>query len=63
MKLKIEINLGNAAFADDGSFEVSRILRQYADYVDGMDFPRFGKRLYDVNGNLVGQAEIVEVRP
>jgi hypothetical protein len=58
MKFKIEIDCGNAAFEDDATGEVARILRSLADRLErGMaaSFP-----LHDFNGNKVGTAGFTE---
>ena len=51
--LTITIDTGNAAFSEGESIEVARILRQYADKIDG----EYVKEcvLMDVNGNHVGE--------
>ena len=62
MKLKIELELDNAAFGDDGDYrtEVERLLTSVGPrlplpaYV-GPDIP-----LYDSNGNRVGYARIMQ---
>lgn len=56
MKLKIEIRMENAAFADENGIEVARILRKLADDVDNNTI-EFGSFVYayDSNGNKVGQ--------
>ena len=56
-KLVIEIKLDNAAFDDDTSGEVSRILSELANDIrdGGMDqCLDSGKKIMDVNGNTVG---------
>lgn len=67
MKLKMEIELDNAAFfEDDGTparnAEVSRILHTFAEHLDrAWDMETdHGFRLQDSNGNKVGTAEVVE---
>jgi len=59
--IKIEIDTDNAAFKDDGCTEVARILREFADKIDGRELPKsqetFG--LYDINGNSVGSASLL----
>lgn len=52
MKLRIEIDMDNAAFEDDPQPEVCRILREY------IKAGRLEKVLMDVNGNRVGRAEV-----
>lgn len=54
----LEINTANAAFTDDPTAEVARILRALADRLTGAspdeDYP-----LRDLNGNHVGEAEFL----
>jgi len=57
MNLKININLDNAAFEDEG--EISRILRKLADKIS-YDGRIDGGKIMDVNGNSVGTWEITE---
>lgn len=60
MKLTVEIAMDNAAFTEDNS-EVSRILRELAETLDGRlsaDPYDTNIRLRDINGNTVGQARI-----
>lgn len=62
MKLRIEINLDNAAFGDagspDASIEVARILRWLSENIEYQDIKAegFERRLRDFNGNRVGAA-------
>ena len=62
MKLKIEIEMDNAAFkeADEG-FEVARILAHVAEVIEagnlGMS-PGATMRLRDINGNTCGTAKV-----
>lgn len=62
MKLKIEIDLGNAAFGEgdfDCGFEVARILKQLSLYMVECGCPAtLEKPLHDINGNNVGKAEV-----
>lgn len=56
MKLKIEIQMDNAAFADDGNEgrdETARLLKVVAAKLEAGSESRAG--LYDINGNKVGQ--------
>jgi hypothetical protein len=57
-RYRITIETGNAAFADgNGLAEVARILRELAERIeDRACFPEV-MRLYDVNGNHVGEAK------
>ena len=57
MNLKININLDNAAFEDEG--EISRILRKLADKISYDGSIDSGK-IIDINGNSVGTWEITE---
>lgn len=58
MKLRIEIEMDNAAFEHDPGVELARILREYAKRVaqDGAWLTAYFR---DVNGNKVGTAEVV----
>jgi len=59
MKLTIEIDLDNAAFAEDRAEELARILNLLAYRLP--DRPQSAPiNLYDVNGNNVGHAELSE---
>lgn len=62
MKLKVEINLDNAAFEPDAGTEAARLLRQLANDIDGNRLAVAGsvKSLRDVNGNAVGKAQVVK---
>jgi hypothetical protein len=57
MKLKVTIDMQNDAFAHQQGIETARILRDLADtievnaYLGGLN-----TRLFDVNGNRVGEA-------
>ena len=53
----LRIKTTNAAFEDDPTAEVTRILRDVADRFDecGVD-ARDGITVFDVNGNAVGRA-------
>lgn len=60
MNIKIDINTDNAAFEDNESQEVSRILRGLVDRIDG--HPHFSpghcQPLQDSDGNTVGYFDI-----
>ena len=57
MKLVIEINLDNAAFAEpNGHVEVERILRKYVERTG--TYGVYGDVFLDINGNTVGTAEV-----
>lgn len=60
MKLKITIEMDNAAFEENNGTEAARILRTFADEIDGGNYPVSGiiKPLRDVNGNQVGTAKV-----
>lgn len=69
MTLKIEIKMDNAAFFNDDrqhgaarGAEAARILREYATYISEETWEEADSvwQLYDVNGNNVGTAEIVD---
>lgn len=56
---KLRIDTGNAAFADGNApAEVARILREIADRIDGRACLPDVLRLFDVNGNYVGAAQV-----
>lgn len=57
MTLTITIQCDNAAFSENPGGEVARILRRYADDIDGME-PEETK-LRDINGNTVGKVEVI----
>ena len=60
MYVKIEIETDNAAFEDNISQEVARILRALCDRIDG--HPNFSEGhcqpLKDINGNTVGHIDL-----
>ena len=58
MKFKVSIDCGNAAFDDgnNGTTEAARILRTLADRIEGHGTWAEVLRLYDTNGNHVGEA-------
>ena len=59
MKLKIEIQMDNAAFEDGAGIEAARILKALAeDFQDRDLLPGEMFRLRDVNGNKVGEAKV-----
>ena len=61
MKLKIQIEMNNAAFADCGNGpEAARILHQLAEDIDVCDRLGAGDSLglMDINGNRVGEAKV-----
>lgn len=62
MKMKIAIDLGNAAFSDGNSgHECARILRELADKIEWFDIARPDpnlSNLRDINGNTVGKATV-----
>jgi hypothetical protein len=57
MKLRIEINLSNEAFADDVGVELDRVLATIK--WDDLTF-REPRRLYANNGNHVGTATLTD---
>lgn len=60
MRFTLEIKMDNAAFEDDPSCEVSRILRDAAKRIDGHPHfsPGHEQPLYDINGNHVGYFDV-----
>ena len=55
----LTIKTTNAAFKDNGDFEVARLLRYAADQIEGHGAGSFGDSelvLRDINGNSVGEA-------
>jgi hypothetical protein len=63
MKIIITINCDNAAFTEDPSVEVARILQKYAarlreSYPPLEDLE--GDTLRDINGNTVGAVQVVD---
>ena len=58
MKFKLEFNMDNAAFEDNGrEREILRVLDQATDHVL---FGRDVRNLFDSNGNKIGSFEIIE---
>ena len=58
MKLKIVIEMDNAAFEPSGT-EAARILRELAERLDGDNLRYKDLRpLRDINGNRVGEAKV-----
>lgn len=57
-ELRLSMELVNDAFADDAANEVARILRVLAERIE-QGLPDEPIRLRDINGNTVGQAELV----
>lgn len=55
MNVKIEIACDNAAFQDEPTIEIARILRELADRVERRDQPESPIGLRDINGNTVGE--------
>lgn len=55
----MRVNMDNAAFEDNG--ELVRILREVADKVEHLK--EFPFNLRDINGNKVGTADVLEVKP
>jgi len=51
-KFELSFETDNAAFADDRSGEIARILRQIA---ANLDQGRDQETIFDVNGNVVGK--------
>jgi len=59
MKLKIEIDIDNAAFVDDIQEEVVAVLARAAQKLAFNGSPEVVK-LLDTNGNVVGSAKVVK---
>ena len=60
MKLRIEMQLDNAAFEPDNGTEIARILEKLATRWHAESLPSGEScRLLDINGNVVGKAEVV----
>lgn len=59
----LTIRLDNAAFDDDESSEVARILTQLAAYLRcaPLDYAH-SRRLMDINGNVVGEVRVERPR-
>lgn len=55
MKLKLEINMDNAAFDHDAGHEAARIL---TDAVKAVAMGCIRSSLFDINGNVVGKFSI-----
>lgn len=62
MRFTLTIQCDNAAFADDPSHEVARILIDAARRIDGHQHfsPGHSQPVRDVNGNEVGYFDITE---
>jgi hypothetical protein len=63
MKLVLEIDLENAAFEEDNNLETARILSGLVEYLKRWGKLELGtvvQSLHDMNGNFVGNVEIVE---
>lgn len=56
-KMQIEINADNAAFDDEPSYEIARILRDLAKRIETNGCHDATFSLYDVNGNKCGWAD------
>ncbi len=60
MRMKIEIELDNAAFIDNEG-EIARILRKVAYKYKRIRVPlKCHKSLLDINGNKVGHVEVID---
>lgn len=60
MKLRIEIDLGNAIFEDEGVDEVARLLASVSERLPSPLEDTNGKlNLHDASGNRCGFAEII----
>ena len=60
--IRVEIDTKNAAFGDYPGYEVARILGELVKrFTDYPDQPLSGScKLRDINGNTVGEMEVVE---
>ena len=58
-ELRLSMELVNDAFADDAANEVARILRVLAQRIEQEGLHNEPMRLRDINGNTVGQAELI----
>lgn len=62
-KIVIEIETGNAAFAENWQAETARILRGLCERLDSGAVEAVGTHdLYDTNGNRCGYADVVETQ-
>lgn len=60
-KIKMDIDMGNAAFEHMAGAEVARILRHLADRIADCPMESLeGCRLHDINGNFVGRFDVYE---
>ncbi len=59
MKCTITIDMDNAAFEPDANFELGRILNELGDLFQ-MDSGARQFTSRDINGNIVGKAEVTE---
>ena len=58
-KIIIILNTSNAAFDTEPGAEAARILREFADSLEGLETPPDEIiKLKDINGNTTGTAEI-----
>lgn len=62
MKFHLSIDCGNAAFDDHTPGEVARLLRETAQRLEGHASLPEVLRLYDLNGNHVGEAKAIGKR-
>ncbi len=66
MRMTIEVEMNNAAFAEDGpgaeSYEAARILQVLAGRIEGHPHfsPGLTLALHDINGNKVGRVDLHE---
>ena len=61
MHATIKINMDNAAFANNHSGELARILRDLADKVSHSDASNFDEwSVRDYNGNTIGSLKIMK---
>lgn len=57
-RMIIEIDMGNAAFDENASGEMARILRDLADRLDNGIPDR--TNVFDINGNRIGYAALIK---
>lgn len=51
----LKFDLGNAAFDDDPTCEIVRILREWADKIEAGEPIDTYRTVYDINGNDIGR--------
>ena len=62
LRFSLNIDCDNAAFDDSGiATELARILRKTATQLEAGDDFESGRKVYDVNGNAVGIAQLKNI--